>query len=127
MGNGGRGSLHSGIRHALASVAIFAQALMIAAPLVEVRDANAGPVAFVIGAASPDAPTVAAEHSQAVPHNAATCPACIAQSLHAQRTADVRLPTVVVVERTPTDRHEAVLPHHDPPSTHHSRAPPVVS
>ncbi|MGH7592639.1 MAG: hypothetical protein ACRELE_02115, partial [Gemmatimonadales bacterium] len=79
------------------------------------------------GITTPAAATIAADRGHAPPHNPTTCPACIAQSLHAQVESSVHLPTLVVAERAPTDLHTALQPHHDPPSTHRSRAPPVVS
>ena len=127
MGIGSKCGLATAVRHALASVATFAQLLLLFTPLVELRDAQSGPQSISVASITPDAPTVGANHGQAAPHNATTCPACIAQSLHAQLVAGVRLPTTVVAERAPTDIRNVALPHHDPPSTHRSRAPPVVS
>lgn len=127
MGIGSRGGLAAAMRHAFASVAIFAQVLLLFSPLIEVREGPEGSRAIAAGLTTPDAPTLGAQHGQAQPHNSTTCPACIAQSLHAQLTDSVRLPITMVAARTPLDIRNSVLPQHDPPSTHHSRAPPVLS
>ena len=128
MGTGAGGDgLATAVRRALASVATFAQLLLLFTPLVELRDTDSGPHAITAASLTPDAPSVGASHGQAVPHDATTCPACIAQSLHAQLVASVRLPTAIVAEPTPTEFRTDVLPYHDPPSTHRSRAPPAVS
>jgi hypothetical protein len=122
-----RGELATAIRRALASVAIFAQVLLLFAPLIEVHDGDAGARVVVAAVGTSGAAMVAGLPDRTPPHNPTTCPACIAQSLHAQLASGVRLPTVVVAQLAPADFHAAQLPQHDPPSTHHSRAPPVVS
>lgn len=124
---GRRGGLATATRHALACVAIFAQLLLLFTPLVELRDTESGPQSISVASISPDSPSIGANHGQAPPHNATTCPACIAQSLHAQLVASVHLPTTITAELAPTDIRNVALPYHDPPSTHRSRAPPVVS
>ena len=124
---GMRIDLKSAIWRALASTAVFAQLVVVLAPLVEIRDSE-GPVrVLAAGVTTPAAVTIGAERGQAPPHNATTCPACIAQSLHAQVESGLHLPTLMVAERAPFDRRTTVLPHHDPPATHRSRAPPLVS
>lgn len=115
------------VRRALSSVAIFAQVVLIFAPLVDLHDGDGARRVIAAGLTTPDAPTMAAQTGHPLQHNATTCPACIAQSLHAQLSAAVRLPTVPVAERSVADRRSAALPQHDPPATLHSRAPPVVS
>lgn len=121
------GSLKSAIRHSLAGMAVFAQVLMLFTPLLEVRDTEAPGRVIAAGVTTPSGATLASERGRTSPHNATTCPACIAQSLFAQVESSVRLPTLVVAERAPVDLRAEVLRHHDPPSTHYSRAPPVVS
>ena|ERR1017187_1580481 len=122
-----QGDVTSAICRALAGVALFAQVLMVFAPLAELRN-SAGPTSVLAaGITTPTAATLAAQHDRAPPHNPATCPACIAQSLHARVEASVRLPTLAVAEQAPTDRRTATLRHREPPSAHHSRAPPIVS
>lgn len=108
-------------------MAVFAQVLMLFTPLIEVRDRDAPGRAIAAGVTAPGSATVAAERSRAAPHDATTCPACIAQSLFARVESGVRLPTLAAAERAPADLRAAALPHYDPPSSHHSRAPPVVS
>jgi hypothetical protein len=127
MGTSSSISVATAFRRALSSVAIFAQLLLLFTPLVELRDGDTDSRAIAAGITRPDAPSMAPQHEQAQQHNATTCPACIAQSLHAQLTAPVRLPTTIVAERTPTEIRREVLPGHDPPTAHLSRAPPVVS
>jgi hypothetical protein len=122
-----RGSLTSAIWHSLSAVTVFAQVLMLFTPLIEVRDTDPPGRVIAAGVTTPASATMAAERGHAAPHNATTCPACIAQSLFARVESSVRLPTLVVAGRAPADLRAAVLPRHDPPSTHHSRAPPVVS
>jgi hypothetical protein len=121
------GSLKSAIWHSLAATAVFAQVLMLFTPLIEVRDTDAPGRVIAAGVTTPGSAAMASERGRTSPHNATTCPACIAQSLFAQVESSVRLPTLVVAERTPVDLRAEVLRHHDPPSTLHSRAPPVVS
>jgi imidazolonepropionase-like amidohydrolase len=122
-----RGDVTSAICRSLAGVALFAQVLTQFAPLAELRD-SAGPARVLApGITTPTAATLAAQHDRAPPHNATTCPACIAQSLHARVESSVRLPALAVAEQAPTDRRTTTLRHHDPPSSHHSRAPPIVS
>ena len=126
MGTGLRSNLSIAITRALAILAIFAQMLLLFAPLVELHDGDNGARAVLAGASA--APSIAAGQQSHTPqHNPTTCPACIAQSLHAQLESGVRLPTITMAQRAPVDLRAAALPHHDPPSTHHSRAPPVVS
>jgi hypothetical protein len=120
------GSLTQAIHRALASVAVFAQVLLLFSPLLEIRHGE-GRAAISVAIASQQSGSWIQSHGSAIPHNPTTCPACIAQSLHAQVAPGVRLPTLLVAELAPVETATAVLPHHDPPSTHHSRAPPVVS
>jgi hypothetical protein len=127
MGIGGRGELAIAIRRALSSVAIFAQLLLIFAPLVELHDGGAAPRALAAAVAPSGAALVAGQPDRTPPHNPTTCPACIAQSLHAQLESGVRLPTVVVAVGAPIDLPTAGLRYQDLPATHRSRAPPVVS
>jgi hypothetical protein len=127
MHTSGRGELAPAIRRALASVAIFAQLLLVFAPLLEVRDGDNGTWPIAVGVTTPGALMVAGQPDHRPQHNPTTCPACIAQSLHAQLESSVRLPVVVVAQRAPVDLRTASLRHHDPPSLHHSRAPPVLS
>jgi hypothetical protein len=119
--------LATAINRALASVAVFAQLLLWFAPLVEVHDGDAATWAFAVGVTTSQAVIFAGQPDRLPQHNPMTCPACIAQSLHAQLASSVRLPTVVAVPRASIDLRATLLPHHDPPSTHRSRAPPVVS
>ncbi|MES1259728.1 MAG: hypothetical protein ABUL71_03970, partial [Gemmatimonadota bacterium] len=72
-------------------------------------------------------PALDAQQGQAKHHDATTCPACMAQSLHAQLTGSVRLPINVIAEQAPVEIPDAALPTLDPPATHLSRAPPVES
>jgi hypothetical protein len=127
MGSGRRTDLRIAIRHALSSVAIFAQVLLLFTPLLELRHRDGATAAIAAGFSTPEVATISADHGQSPPHNPTTCPACIAQSLHAQLASSMHLPTIVVTHRVVADRGASALPQHDPPSSHHSRAPPVVS
>jgi hypothetical protein len=127
MGIRVNGGLKSAIWRSLAAMAVFAQVLMLFTPLIEVRDTEAPGRVIAAGVTTPASASMASQRGRTTPHNATTCPACIAQSLFARVESGVRLPTLVVAERAPVDLRAEVLPHHDPPSTHHSRAPPVVS
>lgn len=127
MGMGRRDGFAIAVRRALSSVAIFAQVILIFVPLVDLHDGDGAGRIIAAGLTTPDSPTIAAQQGQQPQHNATTCPACIAQSLHAQLSAAVHLPTVPVAERRVVDRRSSTLPQHDPPTTLHSRAPPVVS
>jgi len=115
------------LRRALTSVAVFAQVLLVCSPLIEVRDGEIHHRVLAAGVCTPGVATISADRASTSHHNATTCPACIAQSLHAQVVSPVRMPTFVVGERTVTHAPGVVAPHHDPPSAHHSRAPPALS
>lgn len=114
------------VQRIIAVVALVAQGAMLVAPLGDVRDgppaatlaqaASASGTAFVHGPAQP-----------ARPHNPATCPACIAQSLHAQLAPAFALPTFWHASRTAVDHPAAFVVHRAAFSSHHSRAPPVRS
>jgi hypothetical protein len=127
MGMGRQDGFAIAVRRALSSVAIFAQVILIFTPLVDLHDGDGAGRVIAAGLTTPDAATISAQQGQPLQHNPTTCPACIAQSLHAQLSAAVRLPTVPVAERSVVDRRSSALPQHDPPATLHSRAPPVVS
>jgi hypothetical protein len=122
-----RGELATAISRALTSVAIFAQLLLLFTPLLEVREGDVGTWAIAVGVTTSGAMMVPGQQDPVPPHNATTCPACIAQSLHARLEPGVRLPTLVVAQSAPVDLRAAFVPHHGLPSRHHSRAPPVVS
>src|SRR5450759_571003 len=85
------GPLATAVRHCVAAVAMFAQCLMVVAPLADARDA--GPwrpsIASILEAARSHR-AVDTQHSQPHQHNPATCPACIAQTLHASLPAPAR-------------------------------------
>jgi N-acetylglutamate synthase/N-acetylornithine aminotransferase len=127
MGIRGKQDLIVAIRRALTSAAVFAQALLVCSPLVEVRDAEVHNRVLAAGVSTPGITTMAADRGTASHHNATTCPACIAQSLHAQVVSPVRMPTFVIGERAVSQAPGVVAAHHDPPSAHHSRAPPALS
>ncbi|MES2124209.1 MAG: hypothetical protein V4503_05920 [Gemmatimonadota bacterium] len=121
------GDLAQAMTRSLASVAIFAQLLLIITPLVDVHEQGEAQVAALITQAPTGGSALTASQPATPEHNATTCPACIAQSLHAQLASGVRLPLVVVAESAPLDVRPTLLPHHDPPQAHQSRAPPAVS
>ncbi|MEP6590687.1 MAG: hypothetical protein ABJC19_05850 [Gemmatimonadota bacterium] len=114
------------LTRSLASVVIFAQLLLIITPLVEVHEGNAATQAAVGAPPANGSAAISAGQPATPEHNATTCPACIAQSLHAQLAFGVRLPMSVVAERGPVDVRPTLRPHHDPPAAHQSRAPPVA-
>lgn len=111
----------------IASVAIVAQVVTLAAPLVDVQADQVSRGMMAVLAAATSVPAIGTSHGSAIPHNPTTCPACIAQSLHAQLSVAVRLPTLTVAERTPPDQRATVDGGRDPPATHQSRAPPAVA
>src|SRR5579862_9429490 len=115
MSTGANGGITTAIHRALTSVAMFAQVMLLFAPLIDVQDTGPGHRAFAVGMTTPGIATMGSPRESSRHHDAATCPACIAQSLHAQLVASVRLPTLTVAERAPSDRRIEVLPHHDPP------------
>lgn len=127
MGILGRRDLITAIRHALTSVAIFAQLLLLAVPLVEIHDVETGPRTISAGLASSGNTMLAGHESRVPSHNPTTCPACIVQSLHAQVAPTPSIPACVVVECQRFDSHTAVIVSTGPPSAHHSRAPPTNS
>ncbi|MEO5797946.1 MAG: hypothetical protein ABIZ70_11655 [Gemmatimonadales bacterium] len=122
-----RSELAISIRRALAGVATVAQLLLLIMPLVD-RNENGGAPLSIQALVSGSITSIgAAVPTSATHHDATTCPACIAQTLFAQVAFGVRLPTSIVSERAPADVRPLLLPHHDPPSSHQSRAPPAVS
>ncbi|HEY4322187.1 MAG TPA: hypothetical protein VGM77_13550 [Gemmatimonadales bacterium] len=111
----------------LTSVALAAQVVTLAAPLVDVQADQVSRGMMAVLAAATSVPAIGPSHGTSIPHNPTTCPACIAQSLHAQLSATVRLPTLNVAERAPSDQRAKVDGGRDPPATHQSRAPPAVA
>ncbi|MES2304815.1 MAG: hypothetical protein V4558_04880 [Gemmatimonadota bacterium] len=115
------------IRRALSGVATVAQLLLLIMPLVDRNENGSAPVSIQSLVAGSGSSMGAATPTSTTHHDATTCPACIAQTLFAHVAFGVRLPTSIVSERAPADVRPLLLPHHDPPSSHQSRAPPAVS
>ncbi len=109
------------------ALAMFAQLLLLIAPFGEVRERGTVTRTLAAAESASGISTIAADHGASRPHDATTCPACIAQSLHAQLVPAMALATYTVADRAPSDRRSSLLPHHDPPAAHQSRAPPTVS
>ena len=127
MGIGMSARSGKAIRRTLAIIASVAQVLLLFAPLVELQDSDHDLGSIVAGITRPDSPSMAPRHAPAQPHNATTCPACIAQSLHAQVAHAAPLPAGAVIERERFELRSAVVTSTGPPSSHHSRAPPAFS
>ena len=116
------------IRRALASVAVFAQVLLLFSTLIELHDGDGGARVAVAAVGTSGAAMVAGLPDHTPQHNPTTTARAVSRSrCIAQLASGVRLPTVVVAQQAPANFRTAHLPQHDPPSTHHSRAPPVVS
>jgi hypothetical protein len=112
------------MRRMIAAVALVAQVVMVFAPMGDLcgvtRDTAPALVAAAGGAA------IGVQHPGR-PHDAATCPACIAQSLHAQLVSAFSLPTLAIASRAPEDLRTTFIAHRGLPTSHQSRAPPVRS
>jgi hypothetical protein len=115
------------MRRSLAIIATVAQVLLLFAPLAELRDEDHGIRTIAAGITRPDSPAIAPTPARSQPHNATTCPACIAQSLHAQVAHAAPLPAAAVIENQRFELRSAVVVSTGPPSAHQSRAPPVIS
>lgn len=113
-------------RRPLAVLALVAQAVLLAAPLVDVHPASA-----------PEAPLLAvAGHGQALltqpgepgaQHDASRCPACIAQSIHAPPPASPCTFWRDLECRQVGDAVAAIGVSLPVASQHHSRAPPAIA
>jgi hypothetical protein len=119
--------MRSTTRRGLALVAVLAQVAIVFAPLVEVHDAQAGRTSAGAIPVPSRGAAIGAQQNHRPPHNPTTCPACIAQSLHAQQTSNVRIPTLAFAERGRLELRTAIFLGDENPSTHRSRAPPLVS
>ncbi|MGH7582376.1 MAG: hypothetical protein ACREL5_04015 [Gemmatimonadales bacterium] len=126
MGIRWNGRVASAFRRGVASVALIAQAALLVAPLADVHDAAAaGPGALTAVSAAGEI-GIAAQQSHGRAHDPATCPACIAQSLHINFERPVAMPAVVIAPAAPIDPRAAGRPQRGPPATHQSRAPPLA-
>lgn len=120
-------AVRSTIRRGLALVAILAQIAIVFAPLVEVHDAQTGSVATATIPIPSQGAAIGTQQNHRPPHNPMTCPACIAQSLHAQLTSNVRIPTLAFAEQGRSEFRAEIFLSGDHPSSHRSRAPPQVT
>lgn len=127
MGIGSRGTLATTLRRALASAAVFAQALLLLAPSGEAHEGFSGPAVIGAFSATQNAPALAPSHDLGHRHDTTTCPACIARSLHAQVAGATALPTHAVVERHSLQPSHAAAVSTGSLSAHRSRAPPTFS
>ena len=120
------GPLANPLRHCVAAVAMFAQCLVVVAPLADAREA--APLPPTIASALEASRTTLAvdrDHGHQNKHNAATCPACIAQTFIAHVTPPASSIVLASDERVPRDpTNERALPPHFL-SLQRSRAPPV--
>ena len=111
----------------MAALALVMQAALLFSPLVELRNARAASVEpYRIGMAQGAGVVVPARGSSA-PHDETTCPACVARSLHARTEALAAVPVSTTEARAPAERTAADAPQPAHPSSHLSRAPPVVA
>ncbi len=112
------------VHRVIAAAALVAQVVMVFAPLGDLCGVTRGALPNVVVAGGVASMTV---QQPGRPHDAATCPACIAQSLHAQLAPVMALPTLSVATRAPEDLRGTFVAHRDLPANHQSRAPPVRS
>ena len=126
MGIGSGDVLGAAFRRALAAAALVAQVALLVAPLADVHDAAAVDPGAIPAVSAGGANGITAQQSHERAHNPATCPACIAQSLHANFERPVGVPAVAVVQASPADPRAAGRPQRGPPATHQSRAPPLA-
>lgn len=120
------GPLATPLRHCMAAVAMFAQCLVVIAPLADAREA--APLPPTIASAMEAGRTnlaVDSDHGHQNKHNAATCPACIAQAFIAHVSPSTSILLVESDERAlrnPTSER-ALQP--QLLSLQRSRAPPL--
>lgn len=110
------------LHRVIAAVALVAQVVMVFAPLGDLCGVTRDTAPAVIVAAGVASLNV--QHPGR-PHDAATCPACIAQSLHAQLVSAFSLPTLAIATRASEDLRSTFIAHYGLPTSHQSRAPPV--
>lgn len=122
------GLLAAPLRHCVAAVAIFAQCLMVIAPLADAREAAPLPptIALVMEAGRTHR-AVDTDHGHQDKHNAATCPACIAQTFVADVTRPASILIVASDERALRDPSDERALQPQLLSLQRSRAPPVAS
>jgi hypothetical protein len=113
-------------RAATAAWIAVVQLVLVLAPLSEIPDGATALRAPAAASASGNAvaPRDLAERGHT--HNEATCPACIARSLHARLEVLAPLPVVATEQRTPTEAYVPSPRPADPPSSNLSRAPPIA-
>ncbi len=121
------GPLATPLRHCVAAIAMFAQCLMVIAPIADLQDAAPLPPTFAsvveIGLSHASVDT---DHGHQHAHDPSTCPACIAQSLIAHVSPPTRAFAVVVDEHTRRDLSTAVPHQTRYPTRQQSRAPPAA-
>ena len=115
------------VRQCVVAVAMFAQCLMVIAPLADARETDPWrPSIASILEAGRSHHAVDTQHGHPHQHDPATCPACIAQTLHANLPGAARAPLAEAGERvlgvSPSEREHQ--PHFL--SLQQSRAPPVA-
>lgn len=115
-------------RRATSLVALLLQVVLLTGPVAEFRDASA----IASAAAATDGDAVSGTHLVApgrhapVAHNEATCPACIARSLHARLEFLNPLPVPAATRRDATHPASARTPAAELATSHLSRAPPAA-
>jgi hypothetical protein len=121
------GPLAAPLRHCVAAVAMFAQCLMVIAPLSDAREAAPLPpsVSSILEFGNSHV-AINADHGHQVSHDATTCPACIAQSLVAHVSRPVRAPVPDAGLRTSGEPARKVIRPFQYRSLLRSRAPPFV-
>lgn len=122
------GPIAAPLRHCVAAIAMFAQCLMVIAPIADLRDAAPLPrtLASVVELGVSHV-AVDTDHGHQHAHDPSTCPACIAQSIIAHVNPPTRAFAVVVDERTRLDLLTAVPHQTRYPTRQQSRAPPSAS
>ncbi len=115
-------------RAATTAVAVVLQLVLLTGPVSEFRDASAIATASARthGAAVSGTHLVAPGHHAPVTHNEATCPACIARSLHARLEFLSPLPVLAAARRAPVQPASAWIARAELATSHLSRAPPAA-
>ncbi len=114
------------VRRPLAALALVAQAVLLAAPLVDVHPASE-PEAPLLAVAGHGSLLLTPPGDQGSQHDASRCPACIAQSIHAPPPAAPCTFWRDLECRHVGDAVAAISVSLPVPGQHHSRAPPAIA
>lgn len=121
-----RGCLRSCARRATAALLVVVQLVVVLSSLTELRYASGEPLPPSVSAPHAAAAISSAGLSQQRAHDEATCPACIARSMHARVETQARLLTALVQQADPVPPSLTSLASSTAPRSNLSRAPPIL-